>query len=183
MKKLFLFILLNLFIHSTAAKSFYDFPIDSHNQSTYKLSEMKGHVVMVVNIATRCGYTGQLDDLEKLYQKYKSKKFTIIGIPSNDFGGQTPESSKDAAKFCRLKYGATFPILEKTKVKGANAHPLVRFLTNMGKDKGEDSGKEIKWNFEKFIVDRSGKVAARYPSSVTPLNSPLEKQLIKLFAK
>lgn len=134
-----------------------------------KLADLKGKTVLFVNVATRCGYTGQLDDLEKLYQKYKAKNFMIVGVPSNDFGGQTPEGNKEVAKFCRLKYGVTFPLTTKTPVIGNKKPELIKLLLNGGGDIG--------WNFEKFLVNKEGKVVGRFKSSVTPLSNDLTKKI------
>ena len=119
--------------------------------------------VLVVNIATQCGYTPQLDELEKLHQNYKDKGLTVIGIPSNDFGGQTPESDEEVAKFCKLNYGASFQISKKHVVTGDEKLPLVKKLIDASNSKNE-----IKWNFEKFLISKDGKVVQRFSSSVTP---------------
>lgn len=164
-----LFMFLSMAFISTQAfadhHQLYDYKVKLTNGEDLKLSNFKGKAFMVVNIATRCGYTGQLDDLEKLYQKFKGKDFTIIGIPSNDFGGQTPEGNKEVANFCRLKYGATFPITNKTVVKGPKKSELIGKLIK--------GGDEIGWNFEKFLVDKKGKVVARFKSDIEPLSKEL----------
>jgi len=143
----------------------YDYKIKLTNGEELDLAKYKNKPFMIVNIATRCGYTGQLDDLEKLYQKFKSEGFTIVGIPSNDFGGQTPEGDKEVANFCRLKYGATFPIASKTVVKGAEKSALFKELTK--------DGNEIGWNFEKFLIDKQGKLIGRYKSDIEPMSKSL----------
>lgn len=137
-----------------------------------KLVDFKGKSILFVNIATRCGYTGQLTGLEKLYQKHKDKGLVVIGVPSNDFGGQTPESGGDLKKFCKFHHGVSFPLLEKTAVKGKKKHPLIASLINQSESK-----KEIGWNFEKFLVDKNGKLTARFESSVTPDDSELSKAI------
>jgi glutathione peroxidase len=143
----------------------YDYNVKLTSGDELKLSDFKGKAFMIVNIATRCGYTGQLDDLEKLFQKFKGKGFSIVGIPSNDFGGQTPEGNKEVADFCRLKYGATFPITNKAIVKGAKKSELMKHLIQ--------DGDEIAWNFEKFLIGKSGKVIGRFKSGVEPLSKNL----------
>lgn len=148
---------------------FYDLSIELTDGEKIELSSLKGKTVLIANIATRCGYTGQLDDLEKLYEKYKARGFVLIGIPSNDFGGQTPEDNKEVAKFCRLKYGATFPIASKTVVKGEGKSALIKFLVA--------NGEEIAWNFEKFLIGKDGLVIERFKSSVDPLSSDLTKKI------
>jgi glutathione peroxidase len=147
----------------------YDLSLNKVDGEKLKLSELKGKAVLFVNVATRCGYTGQLDDLEKLYQKYKKKDFVIVGVPSNDFGGQTPEGDKEVGKFCRLKYGVTFPLTEKAVVLGPQKIDLFKKLVK--------KGPEIRWNFEKFLVDKNGKLVGRFVSSVTPLSEELTKKI------
>lgn len=142
------------------------------------LSEYKGKVVLVVNIATRCGYTGQLDGLEKIHQKFKDKGFTVLGVPSNEFGSQTPEANDEVKKFCKLKYGVNFPLTPKMLVKGPQKDPLFKWLTKS--DSGE---KEIGWNFEKFLVDRSGKLINRFPSGTEPEDLELIKALNTALSK
>jgi len=139
--------------------------IDGENMD---LSAYKGKTVLFVNIATKCGYTPQLKGLEELYQNNKNKNFVVIGLPSNDFGGQTPEAGKDVKKFCALNYGVTFPLTEKLVVKGDKKHP---FVANMINASGDSS--EIGWNFEKFLVDKNGKVVQRFKSSTKPNDTKL----------
>lgn len=119
--------------------------------------------VLVVNIATQCGYTPQLEALEKLNQQYKDKGLTIVGVPSNDFGGQTPESDEEVAKFCKLNYGATFQISKKKTVIGGDKNQLIAKLIKASKNE-----KEIKWNFEKFLISKDGTVVQRFSSNVAP---------------
>jgi len=155
------------------AKNFYDFKYTDTNKKVINFQSFKGKLILVVNIATRCGYTGQLDDIEKLYKKYESKKFIVIGFPSNDFGSQTPESSEEVGKFCKLKYGATFPIIEKQDVIGSNKTALYLWLNSQ---KGFE--KEIQWNFEKFLIGKDGKILERFASQVEPLD-PMITTLIE----
>ena len=166
--RLIIAFMVSIFLSSVANADhheIYDYKIKLTNGEELDLAKYKKKPFMIVNIATRCGYTGQLDDLEKLYQKFKSEGFTIVGIPSNDFGGQTPEGDKEVANFCRLKYGATFPIASKTVVKGAEKSALFKELTK--------DGKEISWNFEKFLIDKNGKMIARYKSDIEPMSKSL----------
>lgn len=155
-------------------ESIYDYELKSIKGKTIKVNSFKGKPMMVVNIATRCGYTGQLDDIEKLYKKYKSKGLTVIGVPSNDFGGQTPEDNNKIADFCRLKYNVTFPLVSKTPVVGTKSHPFIKYLVK------SSGGNEIKWNFEKFIIDKNGKITKRFSSSVKPLSSEVETVIQKV---
>lgn len=163
-----------LFSFNIKAETFYSNKYTDTNKKVVDFSSFKDQVVMVVNIATRCGYTGQLDDLEKLNKKYQSKNFKIIGFPSNEFGDQTPESSVEVGNFCRLKYGATFPIIEKQNILGDNKTPLYKWLTSQ---KGYE--KEVQWNFEKFIIDKDGKVVGRFLSKVEPLDKSITSLIEK----
>ena len=156
------------------AETFYSNKYTDTNKKVIDFSSFKGQVVMVVNIATRCGYTGQLDDLEKLYKKYQNQNFKIIGFPSNEFGDQTPESNEEVGNFCRLKYGATFPIIEKQNILGKSKTSLYKWLNNQ---KGHED--EVKWNFEKFIIGKNGKVVGHFLSQV----EPLDKSITSLIAK
>ncbi len=157
------------------AESFYDFKYTDTNKKVVDFKEFKGKTVMVVNIATRCGFTGQLDDIEKLYQTYKAKNFIVLGFPSNEFHEQAPESNEEIAQFCRLKYGATFPIFEKQIILGKDKNGLYKWLTSQ---KGFDG--EIGWNFTKFIIDKNGNVVARFGSMTDPLDKKVKAEIDKV---
>lgn len=133
------------------------------------LENFKGKTLLIVNTASRCGFTPQYKGLEELYQKYKDKGFVVLGFPSNNFLGQEPGTNEEIKKFCDLKYQVTFPMFEKIDVKGENAHALYRYLT---KQKGE-----VTWNFNKFLVDPKGDVVARFDSKVDPLSSELTSKI------
>ncbi|HEY8503164.1 MAG TPA: glutathione peroxidase [Gemmataceae bacterium] len=135
------------------------------------LSQYKGKVVLLVNVASRCGYTPQYEGLQALYQKYKDKGLVVIGVPSNDFGKQEPGTNEQIAEFCKANYGVTFPMLAKVKVKGEGKAPLYQYLTS--KETNPDHAGEIGWNFEKFLIGRDGKVAGRYKSKVEPTSEEL----------
>lgn len=173
MKKLFILAFI-LFTTQAMAQSFYDFKFTDTNKKVVNFKNLKGKTVLIVNIATRCGYTGQLDDIEKLYKKYESKNFIVVGFPSNDFGSQTPESSEEVGNFCRLKYGATFPIIEKQNVIGSNKTEIFKWLNSQ---KGFE--KEIRWNFEKFLISKEGKIVSRFSSDVEPLSSAMTSVIEK----
>jgi len=125
-----------------------------------------GKVLLVVNTASRCGYTPQYEGLQALHVRLRAKGFLVLGFPSNDFGGQEPGNSKEIAEFCSANFGVTFPMFEKVRVKGANKSPFYRGLT-AGAAPAADAG-EISWNFEKFLIGRDGRLLGRYRSSVTP---------------
>jgi glutathione peroxidase len=147
----------------------YHFSALSLDGREVSLSQYKGQVMVIVNTASKCGFTPQYTGLEELYLQYKDRGVVVLGFPCNQFGAQEPGTSADIAQFCELNYGVSFPIFTKIEVNGADAHPLYKFL------KGERSGimgalglGAIKWNFTKFLVDRDGKVVGRYAPTTTP---------------
>jgi len=170
------FIPIFLFSFSLYANSF--FAGEELVAARDKKIELKEGPVLVVNIATECGYTPQLDGLEKVYKKYQAQGLTVLGVPSNDFMGQTPQNDEDVAKFCKLNYGASFPITKKVVVKGDEKVSLIKKLIDQADEKGE-----IKWNFEKFLVSADGKTVKRFRSGVKPedkeLTSAIEEMLKK----
>lgn len=138
------------------------------------LSAYKGKPILIVNIATQCGYTKQLEALEQVYEKYRSQGLVVLGIPSNDFGGQTPENDIEVEKFCKLRYGVTFPLTTKQTVKGDGKTALIKELIA-----ADGKNEEIAWNFEKFLLDRNGKLVGRYKSSVEPDDGQITKTIEK----
>ena len=156
-----------------AASSLYDFTLNDIDGKSVSLSQYRGKVLMLVNVASKCGFTPQYEDLEKLYQTYKDRGFVILGFPANNFLGQEPGTDFEIKSFCTLKYGVTFPIFAKISVKGKDKHPLYRFLTD--KQTNPDFSGEIKWNFSKFIIGRDGKIIERF----APITSPESKDVIK----
>jgi len=161
-----------------AASNIYDFTLPSIDGKPMPLSDFKGKVVLLVNVASRCGYTPQYSALESLYEKYKDQGFVIVGFPANNFGGQEPGSNEEIKTFCSRKYNVTFPLYGKVSVKGDDQTPLYQYLT---KQTDPSIMGEIKWNFTKFLVDRNGHVVRRFESAVTPdskdVVSAVEKQL------
>ncbi|HUB64228.1 MAG TPA: glutathione peroxidase [Methylocella sp.] len=155
----------------------YDFTARNLEGRETPLSEFSGRVLLVVNTASKCGFTPQYEGLEALYRKYHAQGFAVLGFPCNQFGGQEPGDAADIAKFCSLSYHVTFPMFGKIDVNGDAAHPLYRFLK--GEAKGALGTEAIKWNFTKFLIDRTGKVAARFAPTVTPdvLEEDIEKLL------
>jgi glutathione peroxidase len=160
-----------------AAMSFYDLTVNNIDGKATQLSQFKGKVAVVVNTASQCGYTPQYKDLEALYQKYKEKGLVVLGFPSNDFGGQEPGSNDEVKKFCTLKFKTSFPLFSKNPVKGVEKQEIYKFLTEKT-DKTLQG--EVGWNFEKFLINKDGKVVARFKSAVTPLNSELESKVQEL---
>lgn len=148
------------------ASSALDFTLNSIDGKPAPLAEYKGKVVLIVNVASKCGYTPQYTGLEKIYEKYKAQGFVILGFPANNFGLQEPGTNEEIKTFCSSKYQVTFPMYSKVSVKGADTTPLYQFLTD--KEAHPTTGGEIKWNFTKFLVDRNGKVIARFEPAITP---------------
>ena len=146
--------------------SIYDFTVYDIDGKEVKLEQYKGKVLLIVNVASRCGYTPQYEGLQKLYSQYKAMGLVVLGFPANNFNNQEPGSNEQIKEFCSTTYGVTFPMFSKISVKGDNIHPLYQYLTS-GKDNAELSG-EISWNFNKFLVDPSGKVVARFASADKP---------------
>jgi glutathione peroxidase len=137
------------------------------------LCQFSGKVLLIVNTASECGYTPQYDGLEKLYRRYRDKGFVVLGFPANDFGGQEPGSNKEIAQFCRVNYGITFPVFAKTSVVGASANPFYRALA-------AQTGKPPRWNFHKYLLDRSGQPVAVFESAVEPADGRVAAQIEKL---
>jgi glutathione peroxidase len=148
------------------ASNVLDFTLNSIDGKPAPLSQYQGKVVLIVNVASRCGFTPQYTGLEKVYEKYKDQGFVILGFPANNFGGQEPGTNEEIKTFCSSKYSVTFPMYAKISVKGADIHPLYQFLTD--KQTNPATGGDIKWNFTKFLVGKDGKVIARFESAVTP---------------
>jgi glutathione peroxidase len=148
------------------SKSIYDFTMKSIDGQQVSLGSYSGKVVLLVNVASKCGFTPQYAGLEALYTKYKDKVLVIVGIPANNFMSQEPGTDAEIKTFCTNKYNVTFPMMSKISVKGDDKTPLYVFLT--GKDTDPQFGGDIKWNFTKFLFDRSGKPVARFEPNVTP---------------
>ena len=137
-------------------QTIYQFTVEDINGKPFALADLKGKKVMIVNTASKCGLTPQYKELEALYQQYKDKDFIIIGFPANNFLGQEPGSNEQIASFCSINYGVSFPMMSKISVKGKNMHLLYQFLTQKSKNGVEDS--KVKWNFQKYLIGRDGKL-------------------------
>jgi len=161
-----------------AASGAYSFTLNSIDGTPAPLADYKGKVVLLVNVASRCGYTPQYSALEAIYEKYKDRGFVILGFPANNFGAQEPGTNEEIKTFCTRKYSVTFPMYSKISVKGADQAPLYAYLT---KETPPGIAGEIEWNFTKFLVDRDGKVVQRFESAVTPdskeVTGAIEKEL------
>ena len=164
------FMVFLLMISTVWARDFYSIKDKSIQGEEFAMSSLKDKVVLVVNIASQCGYTPQLEKLESLYQKYREKGLVVLGVPTNDFGGQTPEDDKGMLQFCQKYYSATFPILTKKTVQGKEKRDLYKFLTEETPKKLQG---EIGWNFEKFLINKKGEVVSRMRSSLDPLDKDM----------
>lgn len=169
----------------------YDYKYKDINGKEVSLSEYRNKAILIVNIASKCGFTPQLEDLQKIYEKYKEQGLEIIAFPCNQFLEQSPESNSDLNGFCKRNYGVTFKLSEKVDVRGENSHPLFNYLTEKCPFRGFNkenatekmlysiteekypeylAGDSIKWNFTKFLIDKNGSVVKRYEPSITPLD-------------
>lgn len=156
-------------------KSLYDIEINSISGDKINLADFKGKKILFVNVASKCGFTPQYEGLQELYELYKDK-LMIIGVPSNQFGGQEPGSADQIQNFCKLNYGVTFLITEKVAVKGENQHPLYNWLTN--KEMNGVKNSSVKWNFQKYLVDENGVFIDYYFSLTKPMSKKITKHLI-----
>jgi glutathione peroxidase len=153
-----------------------DFTVATNRGEELKLAEKVGKVLLVVNTASKCGFTPQYDGLEKLYQQFKDKDFEVLGFPCNQFGAQEPGSADEIAEFCKVNFGVTFPLMAKVEVNGAGASPLFDWMKKEAK--GLMGTTAIKWNFTKFLIDRQGNVMKRYGPQDTPAS--IAKDIEKL---
>lgn len=151
---------------SDKMSSVYDFTLKDIDRKEVNLGQYRGKVLLLVNVASRCGFTPQYEGLQSIYLKYKDQGFVILGFPANNFLGQEPGTEEEIKTFCSTKYNVTFPMFSKISVKGDDIHPLYKFLTS--KDTNPEFGGDIKWNFNKFLVDKSGKIIARFEPAVKP---------------
>lgn len=157
--------------------SIYDFSLKDIDHKEVNLSQYRGKVVLVVNVASRCGFTPQYEGLQKVYMKYKDRGFVILGFPANNFMAQEPGTDEEIKTFCSAKYSVTFPIFSKISVKGDDIHPLYKFLSS--KETNPEFGGDIKWNFSKFLVDKTGKIIARFEPAVKPESDPVIQAIEK----
>lgn len=155
-------------------KSIHQFKVKSIDGGTIDFAKFKGKKILVVNVASKCGYTKQYDGLQKLYDTYKDK-LVVVGFPANNFGGQEPGTNEEIVGFCKSKFGVTFPLASKVSVKGDDVAPVYQWLTQKSKNGVLDA--EIAWNFNKFLLDEEGKLVAYFPSSITPQSEEITKYL------
>ena len=157
---------------AATSTSIHDLTVRTIDGQEQPLSIYGGKALLIVNVASRCGYTPQYEGLEKLYQRYKGEGLVVLGFPSNDFGAQEPGAEAEIKQFCSLKYNVTFPMYSKIKVKGPDTAPLYQYLTSQPGKAGA-----VKWNFAKFLVGKDGKLIERYDSGVDPLDSSLTQAI------
>ncbi|MEP7353587.1 MAG: glutathione peroxidase [Acidobacteriota bacterium] len=175
------FLLGSLLVSATmfGASSVHEFTLKALNGTPTPLASFRGKVMLIVNVASQCGYTYQYEGLQALYMKYKDQGLVVTGFPANNFGEQEPGSDVEIGAFCKSKYGVTFPMFSKISVAGGDKAPLYQFLTD--KKLNPRTGGEIPWNFTKYLVDRNGRVLARFDSAVEPeskeLTSAIERAL------
>ena len=193
MKNIITALLLALMVQPALAQNnkdmakIYDFKTQNNKGAEVDFAQYQGKVLMIVNTASKCGFTPQYDGLEALYQKYKDQGMVIIGFPCDQFAGQEPGSNEEIAEFCRLNHGVTFPLMAKTEVNGANAEPIFEYLKTQAPteeykgfkakaaaklfgtiSKSVEKDSDIKWNFTKFLISRDGSTIKRYPPTTTP---------------
>lgn len=170
-------VLINFFVISAQNVNFYNLKVKTIQGKEIKLKEYKGKVILVVNTASKCGLTPQYEGLEELYKTYKDKDFVILGFPCNQFMGQEPGTSEEIMKFCSTKYNVTFPMFEKIEVNGDEVHPLYQFLKSSLPL--ETAKNDIRWNFEKFLIDKNGTPVKRFAPKTKPteLTVDIEKLL------
>jgi glutathione peroxidase len=151
----------------------YGFSLSRIDGNPESLGRYRGQVLLLVNVASRCGLTPQYDGLESLYDRYRDRGFAVLGFPANDFAGQEPGTDAEIADFCRSTYGVRFPMFSKIHVRGDEIHPLYRYLTSLPAPVGGD----VRWNFQKYLVDREGRVVMRFDPRVEPLHPDLVGRL------
>jgi len=173
MKKIIMMVISIAFAMSLSAQTgFYDFVVKDIDGKEFSFSSLKGKKVMVVNVASKCGFTPQYEALESLYKKYQSKGFVIVAFPANNFLKQEPGTDAEIKEFCTLNYGVTFPVMSKISVKGDEIHPVYQWLTEKAKNGIEDSN--VKWNFQKYLIDEAGNLVKFF----SPSTHPDDKEII-----
>ena len=178
MKKLFLMFAAVIMVFSLSAQtSFYDYTVKTIDGKDFRLSELKGKKVLVVNVASKCGNTPQYKDLQQLYMKYKDSGFVIVAFPANNFGAQEPGTNAEIQAFCTENYGVTFPVMSKISVKGDDIAPLYRWLTMKSLNGVADA--EVTWNFQKFMIGPDGK----WMGTVEPGKNPMSEEIITWIEK
>ena len=161
--------------NSQYEKIFFDFKVKNINNNIVDLNDFKGKVVLLVNVASKCGFTKQYTDLQILYEKYKEKNFIVLAFPSNQFGGQEPGSNNEIKKFCETNFNITFPIMNKIDVKGANAHEIYGWA-----EKNYGKSTIPRWNFHKILINKDGKIEDTFASFTRPTSKKITNKIIEL---
>ena len=152
-------------------ETIYQFKVEDLSGNIFDFASLKGKKIMIVNTASKCGYTPQYEQLETLYKEYSAKGFVIIGFPANNFGSQEPGTNKEIESFCKLNYGVTFPMMSKISVKGDDMAPIYKFLTQKSKNGMKDS--EVQWNFQKYLINEKGELEEMYLSATKPTDDSI----------
>ena len=161
---LFLFVIVTM--QAQTKQSIYQFKVKDLNGKTFDFASLKGKKILVVNTASKCGYTPQYEQLEEVYRMYKNKNFVIVGFPANNFGSQEPGTNAEIATFCKANYGVSFPMMSKISVKGSDMNEVYQFLTKKAKNGVKDSN--VEWNFQKYLLNENGELVQVYLSGVEP---------------
>jgi glutathione peroxidase len=153
-------------VNAQSNATIYQFKVEDLSGKTFDFASLKGKKILIVNTASKCGYTPQYEQLEAIYKKYKNKNFVIVGFPANNFGAQEPGTNAQIATFCKANYGVTFPMMSKISVKGTDMNEVYQFLTKKAKNGLKDSN--VEWNFQKYLINEKGQLEQVYLSGVTP---------------
>lgn len=159
------------------ARSIYEIPITRIDGKSQSLKDYQGKVILIVNTASKCGFTKQYADLQTLWEKHQEDDFVILGFPANNFMNQEPGSNEDIVQFCQLNYGVSFPMFAKISVRGKDIHPLYEYLTN--KDTNPEFGGKITWNFNKFLISKDGRIINRFSSKTNPMDQEVQDAIAK----
>ena len=173
-QSIFLFataLLMTITMEAQTKQSIHQFKVIDLNGKTFDFATLKGKKILVVNTASKCGYTRQYEQLEAIYKKYKDDNFVIVGFPANNFGSQEPGTNAEIATFCKVNYGVTFPMMSKISVKGSKKHPLYQFLNQKSKNNYKDS--KVTWNFQKYLIDENGGYIDVFYSITNPMNDKI----------
>ncbi len=173
-QRLFLFavaLLMTITMEAQTKQSIHQFKVKDLNGKTFDFATLKGKKILVVNTASKCGYTPQYEQLEAIYKKYKGENFVIVGFPANNFGSQEPGTNAEIATFCQANYGVTFPMMSKISVKGSDMNEVYQFLTKKAKNGLKDSN--VEWNFQKYLLNEKGELEQVYLSGVKPTDDKI----------
>jgi len=166
-----LFLFITITMEAQTKQTIYQFKVKDLNGKTFDFASLKGKKILIVNTASKCGYTPQYDQLETIYNLYKNKNFVVVGFPANNFGSQEPGTNAEIATFCKLNYGVTFPMMSKISVKGNDMNEVYQFLTQKAKNGLKDSN--VEWNFQKYLINEKGELEQVYLSGVEPTNAKI----------